>query len=111
MLPMGWGVPPEAGMRHKMGSPRRGEENTRSRPSCVQAGGPEIRLLSKVSRFGSPPVIGTTNKSFAAPEPLSRRNATDAPSGANAGAESEPSSRGDVSGRVVESVSENDEIL
>src|SRR5215475_770541 len=84
----GKGVPPEAGMRHKLWSPLREEENTISRPSGVHAEGPYIGLLSKVKRLIAPPAAGTTNRSAAIPTTLPRMNATIAPSGEKTGAKS-----------------------
>ena len=106
MIPSGRGVPPKAEMRHKLRRPLRGEENTISRLSGVHAGDPEIERLSKVSRFAAPPVAGTT-KSSLSPLPVSRTKATVEPSGEKVGNLSEAKSGGDVSGRVVESESEN----
>ena len=101
----GSGVPPEAEMRHKVLEPPRWEENTISLPSSVQTG--DVLELSKVSRLGSPPVAGITNKSLPRPPTLPRAKATLKPSGEKEGSSSTSSGMGDVSGRVVKSASES----
>src|SRR5437773_11278796 len=79
------GAPPEADTRHRLARPPRMEEKTTSRPSGVQVGGPSIQTLSKVSRFGAPPAVGTTYRSSTTPATIPRTKATDEPSGEKAG--------------------------
>src|SRR5438128_12297371 len=97
----GRGVPPEADVRHKLERPPRHESKTMSRPSGVQVA-PNIGRLSKVSRLGSPPVVGTRNRSATiAPFPA-RMKATVEP-GENTGRKSNWRCGGDVRCLVVES--------
>ena len=96
-------------MRHKLGKPPRVEENTISWPSLVQAR-PYIKPLSKVICRGSPPLAVSTNKSLRSPGAAVRTKATVEPSGEKAGPQSDLSTGGDVSGRVVKSASESNVI-
>src|SRR6516165_4394599 len=84
----GRGVPPVAETRHRLARPARVDENTRSRPSGVQAGAPMIQVLSRVTRLGSPPDVGTTYTSETTPGVIPRRKATVPPSGEKAGQQS-----------------------
>src|SRR3954471_7625877 len=59
----------------------RSEEKISSRLSAVHVGGPIIGRLSKVRRFGWPPVIGITKRSLLTPATVERTNAIRVPSG------------------------------